>query len=56
VLKRGRIATDTEFYLVAGILSDGGSQASAEERAILERFYAAYEAGPDKSRGRTLSE
>ncbi len=44
MLKRGRIANETEYYLVAGILSDGLSEETADERAILEELAAAYQA------------
>jgi hypothetical protein len=42
LLKRGRISNETEYYLVAGILSDGSSQATSEERAKLEVLAATY--------------
>jgi len=47
LLARGRISTETEFYLVAGILADGGSHASSDERARLEQLYAQFEARPN---------
>jgi hypothetical protein len=53
LLKRGRIATETEFYLVAGILADTGSQVTVEERARLELLCATFEARPNTSLERT---
>ena len=45
VVKRGSIKTETEYYLVAGIVNDLASQVSAQERLLLEHLLAAYEAG-----------
>lgn len=45
IMKRGKIKTDTEYYLVAGILADTSSLATDEERALLERFAGEYGEG-----------
>ena len=45
ILKRGKIRTETEFYLVNGIVSDFGGMASEEERGVLDRLLADYESG-----------
>jgi len=42
MMKRGNIANETEYYLVAGILSDGRSGVTAEERSELEELAAKY--------------
>jgi hypothetical protein len=42
LLKRGRILNDTEYYMVAGVLSDSTVQVSEHERAALARLSAAY--------------
>jgi len=43
ILKRGKIKTETEYYLVAGVLADFTSLASDEERATLEQLTSQYE-------------
>jgi len=43
ILRRGRIKSDTEFYLIAGILADFDSVASESERRTLEQLIAQYE-------------
>ena len=43
ILKRGKIKTDTEYYIVAGILADFSSIASDDERGILEKLASEYE-------------
>ena len=45
VVKRGSIKTETEYYLVAGVVNDLSTQISAQERVSLEHLLAAYEAG-----------
>jgi hypothetical protein len=42
ILRRGNISNETEYYLVAGILADGSSQATSEERGNLEVLAATY--------------
>lgn len=42
ILKRGKIKTDTEYYIVAGILADPSSIASDDERNILEKLASEY--------------
>jgi len=44
VLKRGRITSETEWYLVAGALADCSAQIDSTERTRLERFSAEFEA------------
>ena len=43
ILKRGRIANETECYLVAGLLSDLTAAASETERAELQRLVEEFE-------------
>jgi hypothetical protein len=43
IVKRGHIKTETEYYLVRGILSDFSSLASESERSTLEAMLAGYE-------------
>ena len=43
ILKRGRIRSDPEFRIVAGILADLDCGVSAEERAALEKMSFEYE-------------
>ncbi|WP_108126187.1 hypothetical protein [Saccharospirillum mangrovi] len=43
ILKCGRIKSETEFYLIAGVLADFGSVASDGERQTLEKLMAQYE-------------
>ena len=43
ILKRGKIKTETEYYIVAGILADFSSIASDDERLVLEQLVAEYE-------------
>ena len=45
VIKRGSIKTETEYYLVAGVVNDLSTQISAQERFSLEQLLEAYEAG-----------
>ena len=42
IVKRGKIKTETEYYLIAGLLGDSSSQATAAERAQLENFASSY--------------
>lgn len=42
VLKRGKIKTETEYYLIAGLLADGSSQLTEAERLQLESLATAY--------------
>jgi hypothetical protein len=42
-LKRGKIKTETEYYIVAGVLADFSSIASDDERSVLEQLVADYE-------------
>jgi len=43
VLKRGKIRTDEEFYLVSGILASFTTDASDDQRSQLDAMVAAYE-------------
>ena len=43
ILKRGKIKTETEYYLVAGVLADAASRSSAAERKRLQRMVHEYE-------------
>ena len=43
IVKRGEIKTETEYYIVAGVLADLSSMAGADERVVLERLVAGYE-------------
>ena len=43
ILKRKTIKSDTEFYLIQGILSDLESGISSEERELLDRLVGNYE-------------
>jgi hypothetical protein len=45
ILKRGKIKTETEYYLVAGVLADASCLATEEERTLLEQLVARYEEG-----------
>lgn len=45
ILKRGKIKTDTEYYIIAGVLADFSSFASEEERIVLEKLVEDYEQG-----------
>ena len=45
VVKRGSIKTETEYYLVTGVVNDIASEVSVQERLSLEHMLAAYEAG-----------
>ena len=49
ILKRGAIRTDTEYYVIAGVLADDTTSASAEERATLNRLILEYERGVSQS-------
>jgi len=42
ILKRGEIKTETEYYLVTGILADVSSRATEAERSQLEGLAAVY--------------
>jgi hypothetical protein len=44
ILKEGVVKTETEYYLVAGILADVSSLADSDERLLLNRLVAQYEA------------
>ena len=43
ILKKKRIANDTDYYLIAGIVNDLGSAISEEERCQLDALVVAYE-------------
>ena len=43
ILKRGKILSETEYYLIRGIVSDFPGQASVAERVALEAMLAEYE-------------
>ena len=43
ILKRGKIKTETEYYIIAGVLADFSSVATEEEREILSHLLAHYE-------------
>ena len=43
MLKRGKIKTETEYYLVAGILADAASPSNAADRQKLQRLVDDYE-------------
>jgi len=43
ILKRGVIESETEYYLIAGVVADGSSGASDEERTLLDQLVAQYE-------------
>lgn len=43
ILKRGAIKSDTEYYLIAGVLADSATLADADERATLGRLVSDYE-------------
>lgn len=43
VIKRGRIRNETEYYLVAGLVNDMGSQMGAVERDTLQSLVATFE-------------
>jgi hypothetical protein len=45
ILKRGKIKSETEYYIIAGVLADFTPMASDEERAVLSRLVAQYEQG-----------
>ena len=45
ILKRGKIKTETEYYLVAGVLADSSSLVTDGERAFLERMVNGYGEG-----------
>ena len=45
ILKRGTIKTETEYYIIAGVLADTSANASDEERAILDKLVAKYQPG-----------
>lgn len=42
ILKRGKIKTETEYYLIAGLLADSSSQATEAERAQIEDLASCY--------------
>jgi len=43
ILKQGILKTDTDYYLVAGVLSDVSSLVNEDERVLLNRLVAQYE-------------
>lgn len=43
ILKRGKIKTETEYYIIADVLADFSPIASDEERILLQRLVADYE-------------
>ncbi len=43
ILKRGKIKTEAEYYVVVGVLADSSSIANDEERAVLGELVAQYE-------------
>lgn len=44
IIKRGVIRSDTEYYLIHGVLIDQGNAVSGDERAHLQQLTEAYEA------------
>jgi hypothetical protein len=44
ILKQGELTTETEYYLIAGILADASSLADNDERLLLSQLVAQYEA------------
>lgn len=46
ILKKRRITTETDYYLVVGILCDTTNSVSAEDRRVLESSVIAYEKKP----------
>lgn len=45
ILSRGRIHSEVEYYIVAGLLADLSSEISAEERSRLQTMAELYEEG-----------
>ena len=45
IVKRGKIKTETEYYLIASVFADFSSLANEAERNILSQLVAAYEQG-----------
>ncbi len=43
ILKRGRIRTETEYYLVSGLVVDLASDIPPSERVLLQEMLSAYE-------------
>jgi hypothetical protein len=43
IMKRGNIKSETEYYLIAGVLAECSSIASEEERAVLNQLVVRYE-------------
>ena len=43
VLRRGKINTETEYYLVNGLVVDQSSTLTTEERTLLQDIVSAYE-------------
>ncbi|MGB3868647.1 MAG: hypothetical protein WA937_04200 [Flavobacteriales bacterium] len=43
ILKRGKIKSETEYYIIAGVLADIPSSATDEERKMLGQLVAQYE-------------
>lgn len=54
ILKRGNIKNETEYYIIAGIISDLESGVSEEERIILENLVVQFEKMPNKAMNRMV--
>jgi hypothetical protein len=50
ILKRGRLSSETEWYLATGALGDPATQLAESERATLERASADFEAAVTRNR------
>ncbi len=49
ILSRGRIRSEVEYYIVAGLLADQSSEISAEERSRMQVMTEIYEGGAERS-------
>lgn len=45
IMKRGKIKSETEYYIIAGVLADFSSLATAEERTLLGQLVVQCEQG-----------
>ena len=43
ILKRGKIGSETEYYVIVGVLADSSSLADSQERLILAQLVADYD-------------
>jgi hypothetical protein len=43
ILKRGKLKTETEYYIIAGVLADCSSLASDDERVVLNQLVADFQ-------------